>query len=179
MVSISSGQTKWDRSMCENSQENGRSDMPDVVYNSHEHSGMVVFAKPSEALRVHAINEALERATTWGEFKQLMPAEDYLEVIAAVARWRDELDGDHWSPRETDPFTSEQVPGFEEGDYPLWLQPRIDGVLPMDILEQFGELESSPNGSFWLIDGSQTEEITKMLETHGLSVEDWSHLNFF
>jgi hypothetical protein len=41
----------------------------------------LVFAEAAEAERISQIHHALTTAKTWGEFKALMPAKDFSEVL--------------------------------------------------------------------------------------------------
>jgi hypothetical protein len=90
----------------------------------------LVFAPPKVAEYNSAIHHALE-ATTWGEFKALIPPEEYKQLLKRLQDGEYDLDDDEDHdahkqrklPSNNDPFDPDfWFPGFCEGDYPDWLQ---------------------------------------------------------
>jgi hypothetical protein len=74
----------------------------------------------------------------------MIPRTEYSKVIRASF---DEMG--HRRPKSSHPFDGEQVAGWSDGDYPLWLQQEMDLYLPEEVLREFGRLVFSVmNGPF-------------------------------
>ncbi len=135
----------------------------------------LVFAYPEQAQRIHEIRTAL-RANTWAEFRRLMPAEDYMDLIEAKFA---DIDEPTPIPADKEAFSGDWVPGYFEGDYPDWLQARMDGLLPEKILRRFGKREQTIlNGPYWMIDPKHEAEIVVALEKAGYLVRKREDLTF-
>lgn len=140
-----------------------------------EANGSLVFATPEIAERVSQIHFALS-APTWGELKARMP-EGELESL----RSEDEDPDD--PPTELDDATkdpADYIPGFNDGDYPIWLQTCQDNFLPADIRRQFGVVESTwLNGNFWRFDPAHADAIVEALRSKGYEVIRRDDLTFW
>lgn len=122
---------------------------------------LLVFAPPKVAEYNSAIHRALE-ATTWGEFKALMPPKEYKRLLNAVREGEYDLhtDDDHHAhkhrdlPSNDDPFDPTfWFPSYGDGDYPDWLQKDQDLWLPDSILKRLARSDTSVlNGDFGIID---------------------------
>jgi hypothetical protein len=118
----------------------------------------LVFAPPEIALKTHQIHEAISKAATWGQFKEMMPKDEYRKIIGLMGE----------RPRPSAAFDSDVVPGFCEGDYPKWLQQNMELWLPVSILEQFaGASNSVINGSYWFIEEANADAICSALRGEG------------
>ena len=83
-------------------------------------------------------------------------------------------------PADEEPFTSDCVPGFSDGDYPPWLAPEEDSYLPSELLREFAtQKDSFLNGGFWALDPARAELIVKKLQSLGYTVERRDDLNFW
>ena len=133
-----------------------------LLYRIVGHNGGLVFALEHEARRVAHIHEAIGNARTWAEFRSLMPQQDYSEILASFD------DAGEQRPGGADEFSGEQLPGWSDGDYPTWLQQEMEHVVPMQILEEYGTLESTAiNGSYWHLSSERETEIVAALEALG------------
>jgi hypothetical protein len=79
------------------------------------------------------------------------------------------------------PFSGyDDIPAAADGDYPPWLQQRLDDVLPQSILDRFAEQKSSQvNGRYWHIDAAKADEVAEALRTLGFEVRRAGELSFF
>jgi hypothetical protein len=144
----------------------------------------LVFAKPAEANRISQIQCALKHAKTWGEFKALMPAKDFAKVLESYVEnlsWNAEDDDVVEPPSKNEPFDPIScVRGFEEGDYPTWLQAKMDCVIPYEVLRKFGTRETTfLNGSYWGISSACEAEIVSELHHLGYVVQRRNDLMFY
>jgi hypothetical protein len=131
-------------------------------------NGLVV-APPEIAKRVHQIHEAISNAETWRQFNDLMPKDEYAKIDRRLDQ----------RPQPTSPFSADMIPGWEEGDYPEWLQQSLDCYLPAAILENFGKLCSSvSNGSYWYIDEANVDAVCSALRDAGWTLVHMPDLRF-
>jgi hypothetical protein len=78
------------------------------------------------------------------------------------------------------PFSMDQIPGVGEGDYPPWLQPEMDAVLPRDLLSRYAKRESFIlNGPFWSISEENVKPVVDALRARGVVVERGDDLDFY
>jgi len=147
-----------------------------LVYR--ESRGTLVFAEPALAERVSAIHHALN-ASTWGEFKSRLPKGEF-ESLDLQDDFGDEEGGAEALPSDTDEFNADRVPGFSDGDYPVWIQTLQDRFLPGDIARRFGKLESSVlNGAFWQFDPEVEVEMVQALRSRGYEIVRRDDLMFW
>ena len=144
-----------------------------LLYRVVPHNGGVVFADPERAAYIAKIHEAINSSRTWGDFKAAMPPEEYFDIVSAYE------DQDEAIPDPSMAFSSENVPGWSDGDYPPWLQKEMETILPKSILEQFGERQSTfLNGDFWLIPENNMADVCAALEAQGWQLELAQNLKF-
>lgn len=134
----------------------GKKDSGRQLYYRQAPQGYIVFAPPERAILVDQIHRAIGESTTWGEFRKRLPAGEYKKLygerFSADPEILAEAD-DAREPADDEPFSSECVPGFSDGDYPPWLAAEQDRCLPSSVLKEFATRESSfVSGSFWCFD---------------------------
>ena len=135
-----------------------------LLYRTVGHNGGLVFALESRAEYVARLHCALRRSKTWAEFRAGVPPKEYSGIIGSF-----DENGER-RPRSTDAFNPESVPGWSDGDYPPWLQQKIEQLVPRGILEAYGTLmETFINGSYWHLPPERESEIVGALEAQGLS----------
>jgi hypothetical protein len=143
-----------------------------LLYCIHPNGGLV-FALKQDAEEVDRINRALTGSRTWGQFRSRMPRAEYLSIV----RGFDE-NGEQ-RPRSGDPFSAEEVGGWSDGDYPRWLQPEMEYLLPEELLERFGRYATSIlNGGFWMIPPENAKEMIQSLRKLGYRVRSGRRLKF-
>lgn len=96
----------------------GRSDV--LVYRVREDGNGVVFASEERALEIHEIHHAMLHASTWADFKAMMPPDEYEEVRAAIETERLEA-----APSANEVFATGWIPRDDNGDYPAWVTQEI------------------------------------------------------
>ena len=147
------------------------------------HDPALVFAPPDVAVEVDRIHRAIEQSKTWGEFRQRMPTRAYTELYAG--RFSDDPevlaeDPDLATPADGAPFSSSEVPGYCEGDYPLWIASVQERYVPLDLLRKHGTREdSSLNGSFWRVYSPHRDAILDALRARGYELSEREDLNFW
>ncbi len=131
-------------------------------YSVHPNGGLF-FVEASEAKRVEQIENALRTAATWREFRELLPAGEFQRIASAM----DNL------PADDEAFLVNQVPGFREGRYPPWHQSEMENLLPMSILQTYGQRRFSEEyGSYFHISPSHWHQVVHELSVRGFKVED-------
>ena len=155
-----------------------RQQIPDVestlFYRHAPHMESLVFAPPHVAQHISEIHSAFS-AETWGEFLRKIPQSEFWQL------WNSRCeDEEEPLPDPELPFSPEDICGaFCEGDYPAWLQQDQDRWLPNEILERWGKKQSSGiNGSFWIIDPAQEQEIVQRLSELGITARQRGDLRF-
>lgn len=137
----------------------------DIVYNiNNEAQGAAVFAERSLAEEVAQIWQALRSATTWGEFKAAMPRVEYERLVESL-ELEDEVD-----PNAI--FNASIVPGYDDGDYPTWLQAEALHWFPEELIDQYGGASSSTlNGPYLYLPAERADEIAEALRA---ARPDWT-----
>ena len=142
-----------------------------LLYRIEPHNRGVVFAEPERARLIAKIHDAISNSRTWKEFRDAVPKEEYRAIISSF----DEGE----KPRVSDEFSGEAVPGWNDGDYPPWLQQEMDKVMPREVLEKFGtRTPTAINGNFWHIPKGNLDAICANLCELGFELELAQDLNF-
>ena len=97
-------------------------------------------------------------------------------VQLRLTRWNppswvlDDLIGFAQDGHSEDAFDAIDIPGYEDGDWPLWpLQEMLDWM-PKDIQQRFGKVvPSAVNGDCLELISEKADEIVKALESRGFS----------
>ena len=138
-----------------------------LLYRTVPHNGGLVFAPERLAREVAAIHQAIRTSRSWGEFRAA-PDDPQEFVRILVAAFDDQGEG---RPSDADRFEGEMIPGFTEGDYPPWLQGRMDEYLPHAVLNNFATREvTAVNGSFYFIPEDKADEMCAALRPFGFEV---------
>jgi hypothetical protein len=83
-------------------------------------------------------------------------------------------------PEDNEPFSSDSLPGFSDGDYPPWLALELCRHLPSAVLKRFATREFSwVSGSFYRIDVKHRDAILKALADSALTLEEREDLVFW
>jgi hypothetical protein len=109
---------------------------------------------------------ALFAARTWGDLRRDLPD------TAAEAEAHSYTDLGEDPPADSDPFDLAALPGYEDGDGPVWPAQELLDWLPDELLERYVyEQESVFNGSFGEIDEDDLEPLAAALRERGYTVE--------
>jgi len=145
-----------------------------LLYCIHPNGGLV-FAEATRARRNARIHRAIEKSSTWAEFRRAMPRDEYSRLIRKLFD-----DNEEPRPRSGDEFNGEQIPAYCDGDYPEWLQQDMHSVLPQDILRDFAvRADTSLNGPYWHIDPMHLKTIKERLAKAEIVVKSGAPLNFY
>lgn len=146
-----------------------------VKYAANE---ALVVQDAADAVYQEAIIGALTEARTYGEFRRMLPAGEWDEVIDRlhmIEEWEDRED-DWLDDKRFDwntPFDSECVSGFSEGDYPAWSQAELDEILPKALLRKYAtRAVSVHNGGYWHIPHESAPALIADLQALGFHVDD-------
>lgn len=143
----------------------------------------LVFAPPEVAEENDRIYRAITESKTWGEFRRRMPPKEYAELTAdSFSSDPDEIveNPDAAAPADEEPFSSECVPAFCDGDYPRWIAGEQQRYVSMEILRTFGTREHTfLNGSCWRIYESRREEVLAALRAEGHELIERNDLEFY
>jgi hypothetical protein len=132
-----------------------------------------VFATPERAAFVDRLFNGLEGSNTWAEFRRAVPRADYSRALEGY------IESTGRRPRGSDPFSSDVVPGYCDGDYPPWLQQEMASLLPAKVIEHFGGGQMTMlNGGYTHLDPKDLPEIRAVIERHGYVVQDGSDRYF-
>lgn len=152
-----------------------REALKQLVYKIDAYTGEeVIYASLERGVFHSRVKHALEDSTTWAEFRHAMPRQEYSRLLHELF---DKREG-YSRPRASDPFDMSQIPGAGDCDYPGWLQQEmLEGVLPVDILEKYGQYgESFVSGPCVSIRPDDLDEVNAELERRGYELIDGSGL---
>ena len=184
---------RWEQDMSDTSNNSGRSpsttqkkplskvrrkQRETLFYRNKPDSEELAFAPPEVAEYVSAIHNAM-KAPTWGQFKALIPPEEYerlLEKVRDGETEQDKVPSDDDSPFDPGVW----FPEWYDGDHPDWIQQEQGRWLPESIIKRFAEeVDSVHNGSFWLIKSRSAKSIVRELSRMGFKVTRRDNLMFF
>lgn len=138
--------------------------MEKLLYRMVGHNGGAVFASENRAVVIAQIHCAL-KAENWGDFRQRMPAAEYERVMRVEFN---EVEQER--PADTERFWG--IAGSTEGDYPSWLQPMMDYLLPADLLQRYAvRRDTFTSESYYEIYAEQVEPLAAALRDRGYEVE--------
>ena len=140
----------------------------ELVYRVGPANDGVVFTTPERARYVANLHDAFD-SKTWGEFRSRIPAEE----------WERLAEGFEEVPGPDEPFDSQGVPGFCDGDWPPWLQKEILHVLPPPLVLKYAEASVTLiNGVYFHIKQEDLPELLRELESRGIRATHESDLQF-
>lgn len=135
-------------------------DTNDLVYGGDEANGLVVIPR-AEALRLATVVRAVGRATTWGQLRSMLPAGEWEEIVDTTE-----------PPGDDDPFSPDDLPGWNDGDYPDWPQRRALQWMPTEIIDAIGDIaDSRLNGEFIQIATDKEEQLLALFKARGVRIE--------
>ena len=105
-----------------------------LLYRIVPHNGGVVFAEDHRAREIVRLHESLTNATTWAEFRKMIPPKEYALILQRAFDSNGEP-----RQRSTDAIEPESIPGWSDGDYPPWLQSEMHRALDLHTLQMFGD----------------------------------------
>jgi hypothetical protein len=151
------------------------------------------FARHSDYVLDRAMYAAMHSAKTWEEFRELLPPGEFerldmwhcnggeniyldgeTKLCGGCSLADEDFESEEWAElviRPTDAFSYDSIPGFSDGDFPPFLDPRQDSFLPDDFCRRFGKtVWSGCSGSWWQFPLDQYEVMKRELEKAGFIV---------
>jgi hypothetical protein len=130
------------------------------------------------------IIEALTDSKTWGEFRRRMPPKEYAQLIkehfSADGEQMDGAEEGVGAPPDDAPFSSGEIPGVEDAEYPHAIIGIQDSILPPEVVQTFAEREGHFNcNTIWRISVDRRDEVIAALSGHGFDVVERQDLEFF
>lgn len=123
---------------------------------------MLVLLPKSTADYLVATLRAIQNSRTWGEFKKNAPAEAYQEVVEILEENAEE------EPPAKEPFDSDDILDYTDGDWPEWPAQLMLYWIPKDIQKTYGVIQvSSINGDFLEISPAREQQVVKAFEERG------------
>ena len=123
----------------------------------------LVFIPAERARDLGAIHIAIATATTWRQFARMIPAQDCLAVLHNFS-------DDEPPAGLDDNFERARLPGFEDCDWPDWVEREMMLLLPAPVCRKFGVVHQSVlNGPFMSFDPKLEAEIVVALESTGFA----------
>ncbi len=134
-----------------------------------------VFADATSAIHFAEVVANGRSALTWGEARRRLPPEA-LQCVEDMIWLADRMISGGPTPRlgDTDPFNwSEECP------WPLAL--KVHDVLPLDLLQRFGEQREYGiwNQKYWYIPATHAEDLATELRLRGVVVERADGVEFW
>jgi hypothetical protein len=123
----------------------------------------LVIIREEEAIRWARKWEAIQSSETWADFIRLSSQDDFdelileiLEILGHEALYPNYKMGEDLSsyitdlelPQPDDPFTTDVLPGWDEGEYMPLPEQEILAWLPEELHEHLGEMELHPTKEF-------------------------------
>lgn len=138
-----------------------------LVYQAQP-DGSVVFAPEHRALWVAAIWAAIDSAATWADLAARLPGHELEQVL-----WMGFDQQGECRPEPADPFSTDVLPGFCDGDYPPWLATEMAACLSTEFCETFGtRVDTVLNGSVWRFTALKLPEMTSQLQDYGWQLSE-------
>jgi hypothetical protein len=151
--------------------EQGAPGERDLVYRK---CGTATFAPRKLAEYVDQIHHAISQSNTWGQFRKLMPSDEYQRFMKEHFDENDEP-----RPPARAKFDAGTT-GLESGDYPPWLAPMMDRWIPRDLLDKYATKEATTlNGDYWEIQEEDADSLAGELRALGYRVTELPNSEFY
>ncbi|MCG6566884.1 hypothetical protein [Tessaracoccus sp. ZS01] len=136
----------------------------EILYTTNNEFGQAVFARRDEAHQVARIRRALNNATTWAEFKELMDPYEYQYLVEKnLGMKMDDID-------LSEPFRPDAIPGVADRYYPTWLQARMLEWFPKSLILKYDGDITSLKGDALVLPGEYADEVADDLRSEGYTV---------
>lgn len=136
----------------------------EILFTTNNEFGQAVFARRDEAHNVARIRRALNNASTWREFRDLMDPYEYQYLVEKnLGRTLDEIDLD-------EPFNADTIPGVADRYYPTWLQARMLEWFPKSLILKYDGSITSLRGDALVLPGEYAEDVAEDLRSEGYTV---------
>jgi hypothetical protein len=130
-----------------------------LVYGDVE--GGLVFVGEQKAREQVVIYEALGTASTWGELREILPADARMQL----AGFFDEGE----EPRDADAFDAGEWEPYVEGDWPPWLAQRMLDWVPERVRSLGSSERSAISGDSLALDPGREREVVGAFQGEGFT----------
>ncbi|MGB3772144.1 MAG: hypothetical protein WBA00_13455 [Rhodococcus sp. (in: high G+C Gram-positive bacteria)] len=121
--------------------------------------GDLIFVRRELADQLAAVHTGFE---TWGDAKAGLDANTWSDLRARF------VDSEEEVPGAEEQFDLDAVPGFADGDWPVWPAALMVDEVPETVREQFGSVEDSVlNGPFLKLQATGERKLVSALESRG------------
>lgn len=151
-----------------------------LFYRTSPTNGGIVLAPPRLARYVSRIHHAIATARTWDDFRQRLPAGEYVALLDAMVQHGRDM---KQLPAPNQPFVPDWIPGYTQGQYPMWMQQEMASYLDiavLDVVERLALLETTAFGTTYLfIPPAALDLLERELNALGYALEHAPDLTFF
>lgn len=129
----------------------------------------LVFIPKEEALEMARLHEALQTATTWGQFRSRAPEDGYRDALERLTENEEKEKGEEMEePNPEARFDAERIGGFGDGDWPGWPAQQMEYWVPDEVQDRFGSMKPTAiSGDFLDLPPENEAEIVAAMERHG------------
>jgi hypothetical protein len=121
--------------------------------------GYLVFIRRTRAEDLARDPDAVGRASTWGEFRSLLPVTFANELEQSLQ------DAEVDAPDDAEALDTDRIPGHGDGDWPAWPAQEAIEWVPAEVSTRFGlEADSVLSGPFLQLDPAREAEIVSAFE---------------
>jgi hypothetical protein len=139
----------------------------DLVYGQSDFAGGLVFVPRTKAKELASLVTAARESKTWGEFRARIPEACWDEIRENIA------DPGDPEPEENAEFDPNEIPGWEEYDWPGWPAQLALEWVPESIRQSFGKTEGTMiSGDFLDLSEADPDEVVSAFEQAGYLCEE-------
>jgi hypothetical protein len=133
------------------------------------------FLEKQYALHIGHFREALYKSRTWGELNSRVGEKDYKDIVEMWVEselerleYEDDEEPEVAPPSPDDAFDADSLPGYADGDWPVFA-PRVMGTwVDEEVIEEYGEyVYPTLNAEYPVIDPASEEKVVSLLEERG------------
>jgi hypothetical protein len=144
---------------------------PDTLIYGVFQAEEVAFIPRRRALELALVWRALDSAQTWGDFKRIVPAHIYEEVVEALKE-SSVISASDREPDADAPFYRDDIPGHADGDWPPYPPQQMLDWVPQDIQTTYGKIVTTPfNGDYLYFPAGETAKVLAALAAYGYTFE--------
>jgi hypothetical protein len=164
-LSIGENQPLVDSSLSREEVEEGRRNWKRTVFILGTAGDSLIVMPLAEARRLAALQKALWESRTWGELLSRVANDS-----KTLAHLRDLVEGE--LPDAATAFSTDDIPGHADGDWPLWPAQAMLDWLPSSVQALGSIAFSNFNGEFLVLDDAEPEEVIARMAAEGIECRE-------
>ena len=139
----------------------------EIIYGSgaptwEDDAATVVFASPEAATRNALLNDSARQAKVWGDFARAIGTDEWSSMVELFESAEYDI------PSMDEEFSIGEIPGYEDGDWPPWIEALQLELLPKEIVGTYGELvRTTLNGDAVTFKEAECDAIVAALTEQG------------